>query len=691
MNHFIFIFIFIRTRVSAQSLPSCCAFFHRLLEFGAHPLQHPPPILSHSLSLSSHHFYQLPPPLPANSLTVVMGTLHIFPDLPHIDFDSDFRHHQTVGEETDLYWPSVKSRDMPLSMSAAPELDMPHPTHLHALHKQRYPTLQDPSNPYLPLASWNTQVSQLQGKMRPMPSHCDGVNPLPYNLAIPRDASPDGWWSAGERPAMEQGSCSGGSTWSPRTSEGRLETDPRSVSRASWREYHDHASANYFPSLPSHMPKYVAYSSQSSAAQSIAPCEIQLYPDPDSDEMSVHSTMRETKWDQPYGSGALGLLLSPAGLTPCVDDETISSVPDDDDLPMDDDIRDDDASDYTPPIKPSHRRNSSRAHTASLAKRPTRTTKAAPAKLSKITKRGGSSAKSTAATPSPTSPAASRPAKTACSLCSATFQSVPALRKHTLASHTRPFTCSFGRYGCPSTFGSKNEWKRHVSSQHLRPGIYRCDIGACVPLPDQHRRKSSSSSMSYQKSLRDPVRGSATAATETGYNDFNRKDLFTQHVRRMHGPPASASRAEKDAFDESLETTRGRCWILLREPPPRSSCGFCCHGRTGATTAPTNPQDDDGEADDMTEGKEVMFEGAGAWDERMEHVGKHLERSETDEREDEGLRDWMVSQGLVWKEKGAWRVAGCGGRRRGRGASDVGMEKDGEGDDGEEDGECDEE
>ena len=106
-------------------------------------------------------------------------------------------------------------------------------------------------------------------------------------------------------------------------------------------------------------------------------------------------------------------------------------------------------------------------------------------------------------------------------------------------------------------------------------------------------------------------------------------------------------------------------------------------------------KDEDCEAeDDTTEGKEVVFEGTGAWDERMEHVGKHLEAGETGEREDESLRDWMVSQGLVGKEKGAWRVVGCGGRRRGRGANDAGADKggrDGEGADGEEDGECDEE
>lgn len=620
----------------------------------------------------------------------------MFSDLPHIDFrEPEFRQHQAMGEGSELCWPSFKPRDMPFSMPATSELDLTaHHTHFHMLSKQRYPVLQDPSNAFAPFGSWTTELSQSQGRIRPLPSQCDGLNPLPYNLAIPRDASPEGWW-AGDRPAMEQDSCSGGSTWSPRTSEGRLEMDPRSSSRASWTECHDNASTHSFSGFPSHMPKYGAYSSQSSAP-SIAPYEIQIYPDPEADEMPVKPAMREMKSDQPYCPGTSGLLRLQAGSMHSVDDETTSSVPEEDeDVQMEDDIKEDD--DYTPHTKPSHRRNSSRTLSTSLAKRPTRTSKAVPgtlAKQSRITKRGSSS-KSIAPIQSPTLPASAKPGKTACPHCSSTFQSVSALHKHTLASHTRPFTCSFSRYGCPSTFGSKNEWKRHVSSQHLRLGIYRCDIGACVPLPNQHRRKSSASSIGYQKSTRGPVGGSAAPATGTGHNDFNRKDLFTQHVRRMHCPPASASRAEQDAFDASLELTRERCWISLRDPPPRSTCGFCCHGRTGSKKAHVHVKDEDCEAeDDTTEGKEVVFEGTGAWDERMEHVGKHLEAGETGEREDENLRDWMVSQGLVGKEKGAWRVVGCGGRRRGRGASDAGADKggrDGEGADGEEDGECDEE
>lgn len=465
--------------------------------------------------------------------------------------------------------------------------------------------------------------------------------------------------------------------------------DPRSSSRASWSDCQENAPPGSF-GFPPRTPKYGAYSSQSSAP-SIAPYEIQIYPD--SDDMPVTSAMREMKSDQPYGLGMPGLLRSQADSMHSADNETIGSMQeDDDDDQMEDEIKEDDVSDYDPRAKPSHRRNPSRTLCTSLAKRPTRTSKAAPATLakpSKVTKRGASS-KANAPAPSPTSPAAAKPGKTACPHCSSLFQSASALNKHTLASHTRPFVCSFSRYGCPSTFGSKNEWKRHVSSQHLRLGIYRCDIGACVPLPNQHRRKSSSSSIGYQKSLRGPAGASVAGATGTGHNDFNRKDLFTQHVRRMHGPAVAASRAEKDAFDASLEAMRERCWISLRDPPPRSTCGFCGHGRTGSQTEPASIKGEDAEAeDDATEGTEVVFD---AWDERMEHVGKHLERGETGEREDEVLREWMVSEGLVAKEKGAWRVVGCGGRRRGRAASDPGAAKtdrDGDGEDGEEDGECD--
>ncbi|KIW26582.1 uncharacterized protein PV07_09665 [Cladophialophora immunda] len=173
----------------------------------------------------------------------------------------------------------------------------------------------------------------------------------------------------------------------------------------------------------------------------------------------------------------------------------------------------------------------------------------------------------------------------------------------------RKFICSFSHYGCDVALSSKNEWKRHVSIQHLQLGFYRCDVGSCNPdlntnVPN-HKRV---------------------------YNDFNRKDLFTQHHRRMHkpetgpgsGPIAPGNAGDKDwrAFEDSLEEVRSRCWMEKRKPPQRSTCGFC--GR--------------------------VFEGEGSWNERMEHVGGHFSRDiveAKEEREDEDLTNWALQEGII--------------------------------------------
>jgi hypothetical protein len=162
----------------------------------------------------------------------------------------------------------------------------------------------------------------------------------------------------------------------------------------------------------------------------------------------------------------------------------------------------------------------------------------------------------------------------------------------------RLFVCSFSHYGCQSTFASKNEWKRHVTSQHLQLGFYRCDVGSCNTA--QHD-------------------GNGNRLP----NDFNRKDLFTQHLRRMHSPwPArhEPTQEEQNEFENSLEEVRRRCWQTQRQPPQRSRCGFC----------------------------DRSFEGPQSWEERMEHVGKHYEqRSVRPEAEDPELREWALHEGII--------------------------------------------
>ena len=71
-----------------------------------------------------------------------------------------------------------------------------------------------------------------------------------------------------------------------------------------------------------------------------------------------------------------------------------------------------------------------------------------------------------------------------------------------------------------------------------------------MPQARHHGRKASSASMAQDDLI---------------YNEFNRKDLFTQHVRRMHGPGKTASKVANDAFEDALEATRQRCWRHQRD------------------------------------------------------------------------------------------------------------------------------
>lgn len=188
---------------------------------------------------------------------------------------------------------------------------------------------------------------------------------------------------------------------------------------------------------------------------------------------------------------------------------------------------------------------------------------------------------------------------------------------------SRIFVCSFAPYGCESTFVSKNEWKRHVTSQHLQLGFYRCDVGKC----SAHVHAHSSTLLSTQPST----------ATPGQPNDFNRKDLFTQHQRRMHAPwlQSGQRRAPTDAehasFEASLEEVRQRCWVGLRTPPQQSHCGFC----------------------------QEVFKGDGSWDVRMEHIGRHYERDDrqASEEEDLALREWGLKEGILTLVDGSPRLA----------------------------------
>ncbi|KAH3905768.1 hypothetical protein HBI56_211050 [Parastagonospora nodorum] len=176
----------------------------------------------------------------------------------------------------------------------------------------------------------------------------------------------------------------------------------------------------------------------------------------------------------------------------------------------------------------------------------------------------------------------------------------------------RRFPCPLAPYGCDSTFSSKNEWKRHVSTQHIKLFYWRCDL--CAPTTD------------------------AKNDQNLYFNDFNRKDLYTQHIRRMHAAPkGSVSHSEKDfpVTEENLQEHQSRCFTTLRQAPQHSCCLFC----------------------------DKTFEGPASWEERMEHVGRHLEK---DNKGTVGVQAWnpdseleryLLDEGLIVRGEGeVWKI-----------------------------------
>ncbi|CAI6332096.1 unnamed protein product [Periconia digitata] len=160
----------------------------------------------------------------------------------------------------------------------------------------------------------------------------------------------------------------------------------------------------------------------------------------------------------------------------------------------------------------------------------------------------------------------------------------------------RHFPCPLSPYGCKSTFISKNEWKRHVSTQHIKLGFWRCDL--CTPTVDSRDDRT------------------------IYFNDFNRKDLFGQHLRRMHTVtnPSNRNQKEQPAVTENNITEhQQRCFKVLRETPPKSQCLFCSD----------------------------TFSGPVSWDLRMEHIGRHLEKDrKTGDLQHTDIESWIADHDL---------------------------------------------
>ncbi|KAM0552540.1 hypothetical protein ACHAPJ_007868 [Fusarium lateritium] len=261
---------------------------------------------------------------------------------------------------------------------------------------------------------------------------------------------------------------------------------------------------------------------------------------------------------------------------------------------------DDDDSEYKPNART---RSSKPTRGTSRRSRPRRTSSGTHVNKSKVTK------------PSPPSrTAASRKLLSSssggsmtCTHCDLPFTDSVLLQKHINSIHKRPFICVFHFAGCDKVFANKNEWKRHVWAQHLNLNFWICTTGACGHSPSQSR---------------------VVSTTPTHCRVFRRKDLFTQHIRRMHAPQ-EVVRADKKDRKFPAE------WVAqekeLQEAALRQRCNLPVYMRCPAKGCGT-----------------VFDNGPKTWDTRMEHVAVHLERAASNEEppvvfggaNDQALTEW---------------------------------------------------
>ncbi|PBP19968.1 hmg-i/hmg-y, DNA-binding protein [Diplocarpon rosae] len=212
-----------------------------------------------------------------------------------------------------------------------------------------------------------------------------------------------------------------------------------------------------------------------------------------------------------------------------------------------------------------------------------------------------------------------RPSGLLCKSCShGPFHDARSLSVHVAAAHPRAFVCVFAFAGCGATFANKNEWKRHVSSQHLNLTAWVCELGGCG-----QNTTSASSQHHHTNTNTNPSNSSAGSRG----SEFNRKDLFTQHLRRMHVPPRqppnSSSKpqpASDTTWASEIKRLQDSCLVTKRQPPFQLRCPLPTCAR--------------------------LFAGATCWDERMEHVGKHLESTEG-VGPDRGWEELLVQRGTA--------------------------------------------
>lgn len=169
-----------------------------------------------------------------------------------------------------------------------------------------------------------------------------------------------------------------------------------------------------------------------------------------------------------------------------------------------------------------------------------------------------------------------------CNVCGETYMSRAILEEHIRVGHSRPFTCVFHHAGCDASFTSKMEWKRHVNSQHIRWTVFHCVQDNCANFSS------------------DQVPRNIGPTTARPGKVFSRRDLYDQHVRRMH-TPAKFTGNPVPEWTEKMNIMRQEARKERVKLPERLDC----------------PVPD----------CKYQFLGETAWDKYMEHIAQHLERA----------------------------------------------------------------
>ncbi|CAK7225978.1 hypothetical protein SBRCBS47491_006071 [Sporothrix bragantina] len=256
------------------------------------------------------------------------------------------------------------------------------------------------------------------------------------------------------------------------------------------------------------------------------------------------------------------------------------------------------------------------------------------------------------------------------------FETPDKLKAHIKREHHRFFGCRFSFAGCTETFSTKNEWKRHACSQHVVPEYWFCAHVDCK----------------YAK-------------------HFVRKDLFMQHLWRMHTPVELKKERDKPEKSMKKDTQIKSEQTEQTEPAASTSTSTAggkkrfnavkkqgsnagadnsvdIGGRNAATeTGTVYASTDSPELKELTRAHErierashkvrmsltammvcpvpyceVTHEGENAWDRNMEHIAGHMQQGSApmpfgNESDRVHLVPWAVQNGILVSDGGGgWKI-----------------------------------